>query len=189
MKSLSKEELRNIFRQKRQMLSEEELTARSQDLCNQFFETIDFSNITALHCYLPITKRNEPNTWLIINRLFSAFSQIEIVVPWANEGQQMESTILKYDADLKTGKMGIHEPAVKKLVDPHKIDLMVLPLLAVDTNGFRIGYGQGYYDRYLQRCRPDMHKVALSLFEPLPVGSFTPDEWDVPADLVLSARH
>lgn len=189
MKLLSKEELRSIFRQKRLALTKEELAARSQELCNQFFEIIDLSDIQILHCYLPITKRNEPNTWLIINRLFSLFSHIKIVVPWVNGEGQMESVLLRNDEGLETGKLGIQEPAEKKLVDPLKIDLMVLPLLAVDTDGYRIGYGQGYYDRYLQKCRPDMLKVALNLFEPLNKGSFVPDKWDVATNLVISVRQ
>nr|MCU0396414.1 5-formyltetrahydrofolate cyclo-ligase [Chitinophagaceae bacterium] len=62
---------------------------------------------------------------------------------------------------------GVEEPLTGKPVDPGMIDLVFVPLLAFDKKGYRVGYGKGYYDRFLKRCRPDVMTLGLSLFPPV----------------------
>lgn len=61
---------------------------------------------------------------------------------------------------------GIPEPTQGILTDPSIIDFILVPLLAFDTQGYRVGYGKGYYDRFLKDCRNDSKKIGLSFFPP-----------------------
>ena len=68
---------------------------------------------------------------------------------------------------LISNAFGIDEPADGKIISEDDIDLVLIPLLAFDENGFRAGYGKGYYDRFLARCRKDVIKIGFSFFEPV----------------------
>ncbi|WP_337251765.1 5-formyltetrahydrofolate cyclo-ligase [Maribacter halichondriae] len=61
--------------------------------------------------------------------------------------------------------MGVPEPVDGIEIDPMKIDVVFVPLLAFDEKGNRVGYGKGFYDDFLSKCRPNVVKVGLSLFE------------------------
>jgi 5-formyltetrahydrofolate cyclo-ligase len=80
----------------------------------------------------------------------------------------MESYPLDETTELVLSPWGIPEPAAGEPVAPEAIDWIVVPLLACDRRGYRVGYGKGFYDRYLARCRPDVRKVGLSAFDPVP---------------------
>ena len=65
------------------------------------------------------------------------------------------------------------------------IDAVLVPLLAFDKQGYRVGYGGGYYDRFLAGCRPDTMRIGVSFFEPIAAISDV-NEWDIPLDLCLT---
>ena len=67
---------------------------------------------------------------------------------------------------METNDWGIDEPKGGKIISPDKIDVVFVPLLACDYRGNRIGYGGGYYDRFLAQCKPDVLKIGLSFFPP-----------------------
>ena len=60
---------------------------------------------------------------------------------------------------------GIAEPAGGNKISPKEIDLVLVPLLAFDQKGYRVGYGKGFYDKFLSECRMDVIKIGLSFFE------------------------
>jgi 5-formyltetrahydrofolate cyclo-ligase len=60
---------------------------------------------------------------------------------------------------------GIDEPVDGLQMFPEEIDLVLVPLLAFDERGHRVGYGKGYYDRFLKKCRRDVVRVGFSFFE------------------------
>ena len=61
------------------------------------------------------------------------------------------------------------EPYNNIFNDPEEIDLILVPLLAFDTYGYRVGYGKGYYDKFLKECREDLVKIGFSYFDPVDV--------------------
>lgn len=61
----------------------------------------------------------------------------------------------------------IHEPSHNETIASNEIDLVIVPLLAFDERGYRVGYGRGFYDRFLAQCRPDAQKIGLSYFPPV----------------------
>ena len=86
---------------------------------------------------------------------------------------------------LVTSAWGIQEPKQGIPTEIEKIDLVLVPLLAFDKAGHRVGYGKGFYDRFLKGCRPDCLKAGLSFFEAEEILTDA-DELDVPLDLCVT---
>jgi len=80
---------------------------------------------------------------------------------------------------IEQNSWGIPEPLGGVRVDEQEIDLVFVPLLVFDEMGYRVGYGKGYYDRFLSKCRSDIQKVGLSFFEPIAQISDR-DAYDIP---------
>ena len=82
---------------------------------------------------------------------------------------------------------GILEPMEETSVrlNPTDIDVIFIPLLAVDTQGHRVGYGKGFYDRFLAQAKPDVIKIGLSLNEPIePIEDL--NTFDVALDFAIT---
>ena len=79
----------------------------------------------------------------------------------------MEAIEMATGITVNKNKWGIPEPESGLVIDPQQIDVILVPLLAVDKQGFRVGYGKGFYDRFIARCRPDIITIGLSFFEPV----------------------
>jgi len=163
---MTKQEIRNQYLNLRKTLTDAEYNQFSQKLCGIFFSDVDLSTVKTLHIFLPIISKKEPNTWLIIDRLTKEFSSIGVSIPKMNETALVNFYFEGKD-QIKENKWNIPEPEFGKITPTDKIDLVIVPLLAFDFKGNRVGYGKGFYDRFLKECRPDCKKIGLSLFEPV----------------------
>lgn len=181
-----KKELRKIYLKKRMELSEGEFRLLNQQICDNFFVSIDLSKINVIHTFLPIEKNREVNTWLIIDRLTRQFPGIRISVPKINnQTAVLEHYYFEGKDQLKNNTWEIPEP-VRGLPTPlDKIDAVLVPLLAFDKLGNRLGYGRGFYDRFLAECRPDCLKIGLSIFE-MEEKIEGMDEKDVPLNMIVT---
>lgn len=163
---MTKQQLRALFLEKRKNLSQAEWIARCEALTENFFSNIDLSGVSVLHCFLPIEKNKEPNTWFIIERLKRDHPNIFIVLPKVDAGT---NTMLNYvysdECTLGISSWGILEPQSGFKVEANQIDMVLVPLLTFDKNGHRVGYGKGFYDVFLADCKPDTRRVGISLFE------------------------
>lgn len=162
---MNKDGLRKIYLAKRSALSEPIHHTLSCNISDLFFQSVNLSRINILHIYLPIKSKREPDTWIIINRIQKEFPHIQLVVPKV-KGEEMENIFYEGPDQLINTKWGMVEPKQGVRVEPQHIDMVLVPLLAVDKQGHRIGYGKGYYDRFLKLCRPDCLKIGISFFEP-----------------------
>lgn len=182
-----KKDLRKIYHQKRLLLSEADARNMSNQIADHFFKTFDFSNFTSIHIFLPIRHKSEIDTWLIVKKLKESFPHIFIIVPKINVGNnELSSIVLKEDTVLTENSWGIPEP--EGHVDQFNeslIDMVILPLLALDNRGNRVGYGKGFYDKFLERCRKNVIKTGLTFFDPVEqisdVGSH-----DIPLDFCIT---
>ena len=147
---------------KRTALTEQEFDALNHKLLNQF-KTLDFSGIKSLHIFLPIVTKKEPNTFLLIKWLQENQPQIQIIIPKADfETNSMRNYIYTSKTVLMTNEYHIPEPVNgNEFLD--KPDLVIIPLLAFDKKGYRVGYGKGFYDRFLQNS--NNQKIGLSFFD------------------------
>lgn len=164
---MTKQELRRLYLEKRMALSESEYFQLSRQLCENFFSYTDLSFIKIVHCFLPIVERQEPDTWLIIDRIRREFPHIRLSVPRVNhETETLENIFFEGLHQLEKNKWGILEPKQGVPTPSEKIDMVIVPLLAFDRKGHRVGYGKGYYDKFLSGCKIEVSKVGLSLFDP-----------------------
>lgn len=182
---MKKEELRKEYLKKRMALSEAELVAYNQKITDQFFSLLDSSRIHVIHLFLPIERKKEIDTWQIVNRLKSEFGLIQISIPKVNESGDLENYFFEGLNQLQFNGWGIAEPKQGIPTPTEKIDMVLVPLLAVDETGHRVGYGKGFYDRFLKACRPDCEKVGLSFFEPITHIDDVTEE-DVKLDAVIT---
>jgi len=169
---------------KRNALTHGEVQLLSRALCERFFMSMDLSFVKVIHCYLPIAEKNEPDTWLILDRLKREFGHIRIVLPRIN-GEEIENIFFEGLHQLVKNEWNILEPRQGVPAAPEKMDVVLVPLVAVDTTGHRVGYGKGFYDRFLKTCKPDCQKIGLSFFEPQEKLD-DPSAYDVRLDLCIT---
>lgn len=144
----------------RAAFSEEELDFRTKQLLKHF-STLDFGGINTLHIFLPILKKHEPDTFLLIDWLKSNMPHIKILVPKADFEKSLMDNYEYLDKEsLKINQYNILEPQAGILYHG-EIDMVLVPLLAFDSSGNRVGYGKGFYDRFLRGIQTK--KIGLSL--------------------------
>jgi 5-formyltetrahydrofolate cyclo-ligase len=165
---MHKLELRREFLEKRKKLTDEEARLLSRQIADQFIDSFKLGQVQYLHVYLPLPRQREIDTFLLVKQVQTRYPHVQVLVPKADPATMaMESYLFDERTELAISDWGIPEPARGTLVAPEMIDLIVVPLLAFDQQGYRVGYGKGFYDRYLARCRPAVSKVGLSCFEPV----------------------
>jgi 5-formyltetrahydrofolate cyclo-ligase len=99
----------------------------------------------------------------------------------------IKAIVCDEDDAFECNAYNIPEPVSSQAVHPSEIDLVLLPLLAFDQQGYRVGYGKGFYDRFLQHCRKDCVKVGLSYFDAVP-SIEDANEFDVPLDYCITPQ-
>jgi 5-formyltetrahydrofolate cyclo-ligase len=166
---MNKSSLRKHYLTIRKILSQEEIKAKSERIKDLFFQEVNLELIKYLHIFLPIEKQNEIDTFLIIRELQSKYSQIKIVISRIIPSTFEMQHFLLDEENLTENHWGILEPSGEKLIEiqPNQIDLVIIPLLIFDQQGNRVGYGKGFYDRFLQQCRPETLKLGICLEEPI----------------------
>jgi 5-formyltetrahydrofolate cyclo-ligase len=172
---MTKNELRKTYLEKRVKLNPAACAHFNLQLYNLFFSGVDLSFINVLHTYLPIARNNEPDTWPIIDRIRREFPNVRISIPRVGTEGTLENIFFEGLHQLQTNSWNIQEPKQGVPTPSEKIDLVIVPMVVCDQQGHRVGYGKGYYDRFLKTCRPDCRKIGLSFFEEVPVISDASD--------------
>jgi 5,10-methenyltetrahydrofolate synthetase len=186
---MTKAELRAIYMDKRRSLSPGDVAAASGRIAERFFNEIDLAGVRKLHIFIRIPKFNEIDTSNIYFRLWQERRNIATFAP-RSDLVSGEITSIEFDSDtpFAENKWEIREPLGNEKAEPDEFDLVLVPLLCVDESGQRIGYGKGFYDRFLSRCRSDCLKVGLSYFPPvLAVDAI--DAHDVKLDLCITPER
>jgi 5-formyltetrahydrofolate cyclo-ligase len=183
----SKQILREVYLSKRQFLSDEEYERRNHQIKEKFISFIDISEIKVIHTFLPIFSKREVDTLRIIDFVKSLKSKVQFVVPKTLKNGQLKNYILNDNCVIKENKWGIPEPAAGDLADDRSIDLILVPLIISDKYGDRIGYGKGFYDRFLEKV-PRAKKVGLSLLPNLDKIDFT-EPTDIKMDFCITPNQ
>ena len=184
---MTKPELRRAALARRLALTPSEVAQRSDQLCERLFREFPVARWQWLHLFLPLAKRNEPDIWAIIRWVWGEEMPLRLAVPVVQpDGISLKHYELTPDTQLVQSRWGIDEPdpATALEVAPALFDAVLVPLLAVDKTGQRVGYGGGFYDRFLAQCRPGTAFIGLNVLDEAPTGRIA----DVlPTDIPLTA--
>jgi len=174
-----KNELRRKCRQARAELTTSYRDDASSRICDTITRAGFFRRSKNIGCYLPSDE--EVDTWPIIARAFSMGKQIS--VPILRKNGSMGFRELSPDSTLLPNIFGLLEPQEGKFVDPHRLDIVITPLVAFDSSGNRIGMGGGYFDRtfsFLKGRKLWRHpKLIGAAFDCQRVSSIAPNPWDI----------
>jgi len=178
-----KVDLRRTALAQRRALPEAEVAQRSHGLRQQLSQHFDVATWQWLHLFLPIPRQHEPDTWEIVRWIWGEELPVQLAVPVVQpDGQTLRHYHLTSQTPLMDNRWGISEPVGAPEVAPAMLDAVLVPLLAFDEQGHRVGYGKGFYDRFLAECRPNTLRIGLSLEPPVP---HITDAW--PGDIHLHA--
>lgn len=161
-----KKELRSLYKVKRAKLNEEQIDSKSLQIANQLLR-MPIWGYVYYHLFMTIERQKEIQTEFILQILFG--KDKEVVLSKSDfEMGTLSHYLLTENTQLRKNAYGIPEPVDGIEVPETKLDVVFIPLLAFDTQGNRVGYGKGFYDRFLAKCRPDTLKIGVSLFEAVP---------------------
>ena len=182
---MTKKEIRKIELEKRIHLLDEELTYKTALIAGKF-DTLNYSPINYLLSYYPLRERNEFDVSICEKSVKEKFPAAQIAWPkMILNTSEMEAHLTDSNKLFIKNKFNILEPLDGDVVSPTMFDMVFVPQIAFNRKGYRVGYGRGFYDRYLVDCRTDVVKIGFSFFDPVDEIDDIND-FDVPLNLCIT---
>ncbi len=178
---LDKGHLRKIMLDRRNKLSDEEITAKSKKIMDFVFSLEQFSKAKTVMFY--VDAKNEVRTKEAIMKALKLNKRV--VVPKVYKHQVLKAIQIKGLDELCLGTFGILEPVHDQQAFPRDIDLVLVPGVAFDEDGYRLGYGGGYYDNFLPQLRANVKKVAIA-FDIQVLKTVPSEKHDVRMDFIIT---
>ena len=179
-----KRQLRKKLLEKRNALSEEEVIKKSKFIIRKLLHLKEFKEAKTALLY--VSKENEADTTKLIKKLLKE-NKKTIIVPRVKKGKnELELHKISSFNDLATGHYSVLEPIKSSLVSADKIELVIVPGIAFDKKGNRLGYGNGYYDVLLKKVL----STTIALAYDFQVINHVPsDKLDVPLDIIITDKQ
>jgi 5-formyltetrahydrofolate cyclo-ligase len=179
---MKKQELRALYKQKRKDLTEIQIKGLQENIYQQIYN-LDLSTFKNVHLFLSMPKFKEIDTAPLIT--YFRNKNKRIVVSKCNfKDHTLSHFYLEENTLLSLNKIGVLEPMAAELVEENKLDLIFIPMLISDDKKFRVGYGKGFYDRFLSNCRKDAKFIGLNFFPPI-TAIEDKNEFDIPLHQVI----
>jgi 5-formyltetrahydrofolate cyclo-ligase len=180
-----KELLRQQILLKRSALTPEQVQVKTDQIMDRLWNLTIFNEAASVMLYLDI--RNEVKTNKLIHSLLKKNKTVLIPVTDASTRTLTVSRLLDPEKDLVRGHFGLLEPRSDSLrpVDPALINLILVPGLVFDRYGYRIGFGAGYYDRFLSSIKPTIPLISL-LYELQLIDQVPREPHDVPVHILVT---
>jgi 5-formyltetrahydrofolate cyclo-ligase len=184
---MTKAEARNWGRAARARLAPEEQAELDRLIVARCQAELDWGQVRRVHVFLPLRSQREINTWPLVEWLWQAHPEVEVVVPrLAAVG--MEAAVAEARSQWRENRLGIPEPVDGRVMPAGgTVDVALVPLLAFDDRGHRVGYGGGYYDWFLATQR-GARKVGLAYEASRVAGGIAAEEHDVRLEAVVTER-
>lgn len=181
-----KKQIRASILEMRNSLTSQEINAAEKQILNNLLTLKQFTQSHNIFCYLSF--RSEVPTQELIKLCLQHEKNIYIPV-CVNETKEM--ILSKYDkeVELKASKYGVFEPSTEtiKIADRNLLDLAIMPGAVFDQNGYRVGYGAGYYDKFFSHTSKEIYKVALAYSFQV-IDEVPKDAYDVPVDCIITEQ-
>lgn len=159
---MNKKELRKTYKEKRAQLSQDELALYSQKITELLLQSNEFNN-QIISLFISIKEQKEIDTSHLLNQL-QKHNQIAVSKSDFST-HELELFIYENEQQLEISSYGIPEPTYGKKIQAEVLDVIIVPLLCFDKNGYRTGYGKGFYDRLMAKAKPTCLFIGLSFFE------------------------
>lgn len=177
---MNKQELRRAIRERKRAMTEEEIVERSNALAEKFYNSPAYQAASTIYGYLPYNQ--EVRTVPMLQRALDEGKRVAVPKVY---GEEMRFIYLEDLTQVSKGYAGIPEPIADAPVAEDHRALVLMPGLAFDPQGHRIGYGGGFYDRFLAQ---EPHHPTLALcYEFQMQAHLDTEEFDIPVDTVLWA--
>lgn len=176
---MNKKALRSRIRMQKQAMSPEEIVLRSRHLCAMVQETDAYQQSKTIYGYLPFNQEVD-----LSPLLETALAEGKQVALPKCCGKDMRFVLVAGLTQVRRTPFGVPEPVADSPIASDKTGLVIVPGLLFDRRGYRIGYGGGYYDRFLGQ-EPDHPTIGLCYDFQL-TDRLEPDAHDIPVDLVFS---
>ena len=157
----TKKNLRLTYIKKRLSISDFERKLWSKEIANQCLK-IPIWHKNIFHVFLPIQKKKEVDTYPLLSLIRK--KNKKIIIPKIN-GFNLNHYLYESNMLIQKNNLGIPEPLNGLRVKINLIEVVFVPLIIVDKLGNRVGYGKGYYDRFLNKVDKKIIKVGLSFFD------------------------
>lgn len=181
-KSKRKQKLREELLKRRSSIPKETYLQKSAQIRQRLRELPEFRKAHTVHCYVSINDRREVNTHPLIKNMISGKKQVVVPVTEIKKGALSHVHLNSFE-DLKTNRWGVLEPKGGLEVEPDMLDLVIVPMVGGDRSNNRIGYGKGFYDRFL--AETNCPKIGL-LFEECLVEEVPTEPFDVKLDKLIT---
>ena len=183
---MTKKDIRKIELEKRIRLSPQELHDKTGLIVSQFKNWTHPSAVEVLLSYYPLKERNEFDVSICEQVIKEKIPLVKVAWPKITlNNYSMEAHLIERNKLFIKNKFNILEPLDGDVVPAESIDIVFVPLIAFDKKGFRIGYGRGFYDRYLPGCRVNVVKIGFSFFDAIDKIDDI-NEFDVPLNLCIT---
>ncbi|MBS5144034.1 MAG: 5-formyltetrahydrofolate cyclo-ligase [Butyricicoccus pullicaecorum] len=180
----SKAALRSLILEQRAQEHLEERSARAHAIAQSLFALPVYQKAGTIFCYC--STELELRTDEILTAVLKAGKTL--CVPRCEGAGQMTARRIDTLDALRAGRFGIREPAdTAPVILPEAIDLCIIPCLSADTKGYRLGYGGGYYDRFLAHTQ--MCKIVLCAARYLQSQPLPREKTDIPCHYILTERQ
>jgi len=185
---MNKEEIRRNILKKRLSLPYEDIRDRSRQIFLHLTETVEYRNSQNIMFYA--ATRSEVQTEEMIKASIRMGKNIFVPVILTECANLTPSKIFDFDTELERGKKGILEPKKEyhRLCTPENIDLIIVPGVAFDLDGNRIGRGFGYYDNFLRKVHSSAKIIALA-FEMQIIEKIPTDKNDIPVHKIITEKR
>lgn len=181
----AKGRLRKLALSKREGLLPVQRAAFSEAIARRLLELEEIGKAEVIMCYRAF--RSEVDTAKIVEN-FSRRGRT-LCFPLCKKGGLMEACAPFDENSFRPGMMGIMEPDPERsrLILPEEIELVICPMVAFDRERRRVGYGGGYYDRYLPRCKNAL-RIGIA-FEAQRMERVPAEEYDLPMDIIVTEER
>ena len=177
---MDKASLRKAIREKKRAMTEEQIQLAGKRLCELFVQSEAYQKAETIYGYLPYNQ--EVRTWDALRQAMKDGKRVAVPKVY---GTEMRFIYISDFSQVETGYCGIPEPVLDGPVAEDRNALVLMPGLAFDRDGHRIGYGGGFYDKFLA-SEPEHPTLALC-YEFQIVDQLPTEAFDIPVDMVLWA--
>lgn len=181
----NKEELRQQLLEQRKAIPEPEFYGASATIIEKLKDQREYQQAQTIHCYVSMNKRREVETKALIQEMLYKGREVIVPVTSIDEGILTHIRLQNYD-DLEENKWGVLEPIRGTEVSPKQLDIVIVPMVGGDRRGNRLGYGKGFYDRFLNEVQ--CTTIGL-IFDCNIVSEIPTQEFDIPLDKIITEKN